>query len=150
MKIAYLEHHGVKGQKWGVRRNNPTLKKQMKVRKKYSKELAKKDKDLQKKQEQEDYDKARSRKDLDSMSDKDLQQRINRIRLEKEYKRMTEKEYVTAAKKYLSTVGKAVLAATVTAAAVTYAKKGSSVVSSILESKIADIQWQMIVKNIAG
>lgn len=68
----YLEHHGVKGMKWGVRRQR---KKERKALKKASKKMAKK-------QKAEYYKR-------DSMSDAELQKRINRIRMENEYHRLS-------------------------------------------------------------
>lgn len=58
---SYLEHHGIKGMKWGVRHDKPRLSRKQK-------RLAK-----------SDYGKAKS------MSDQELQRTINRINLEQNY-----------------------------------------------------------------
>lgn len=57
----YLEHHGVKGMKWGIRHDKPRLSRKQK-------RLAK-----------SDYGKAKT------MSDQELQRAINRINLEQNY-----------------------------------------------------------------
>lgn len=59
----FLAHYGVKGQKWGVRRYGPKSRRQS----------------------QASRDHAQNRK-LASMSDQELQQHVNRIRLERQYK----------------------------------------------------------------
>ena len=80
-----LQHHGIKGQKWGVRR------------------FQKKDGSLtlagRKRQKQnndgpthEDHSKSHSIKSVKSMSDKELRDRINRLNMERQYAQLTAQE----------------------------------------------------------
>lgn len=62
----YLEHHGVKGMKWGVRKAARRVSSSIKRRK-------------QRRYERSDYAKAKS------LSDQELRDRINRINLEQSY-----------------------------------------------------------------
>lgn len=73
----YLEHHGVKGMKWGVRRQR---RKELRSFKKSSKKMAKK-------QKAEYYKR-------DTMTNADLQKRIERLRLENEYHRLSSEAVV--------------------------------------------------------
>lgn len=63
---TYLDHHGVKGMKWGVRKVRTSISSRAKARK-------------QARYRKSDYAKAKS------MSDQELQRRINRINLEQNY-----------------------------------------------------------------
>lgn len=79
-----LQHHGIKGQKWGVRR------------------FQNKDGSLtpagRKRQKQdngpihEDYSKSHDTKSVKSMSDKELRDRINRLNMERQYAQLTATE----------------------------------------------------------
>lgn len=60
----FFEHYGIKGMKWGVRRDNPSGKTPPKS--------------------------AGRDKSLSSISDKELQARINRLNMEKNYKKLIE------------------------------------------------------------
>ena len=80
-----LNHHGIKGQKWGIRR------------------FQNKDGSLtlagRKRQKQnndgpmhEDHSKSHSIKSVKSMSDKELRDRINRLNMERQYAQLTAQE----------------------------------------------------------
>ena len=79
-----LQHHGIKGQKWGIRR------------------FQNKDGSLtpagRKRQKQdngpihEDYSKSHDTKSVKSMSDKELRDRINRLNMERQYAQLTATE----------------------------------------------------------
>ena len=79
-----LQHHGIKGQKWGIRR------------------FQNKDGSLtpagRKRQKQndgpihEDYSKSHDSKSVKSMSDKELRDRINRLNMERQYAQLTATE----------------------------------------------------------
>lgn len=94
-----LEHHGIKGQKWGVRRyQNPDGSRTA----------------LGKKRESSRNDKEKKARKADAknrrtMSDVDLKKRIERMKLEKEYKNLVDED-IAPGKKYifeiLSAIGK--------------------------------------------
>ena len=76
-----LKHHGIKGQKWGVRRFQnkdgsltPAGRKRQKV------------------QAHEDYNRAHSGKSVKEMSDKELRDVNNRLNMERQYAQMTTKK----------------------------------------------------------
>ena len=80
MEHIYLSHHGIKGQKWGIRRfqlKNGRLTAAGKKR------YAEDDDEQKKKGEEESKPKV---KPISEMSDEELRAKINRIRLENEYK----------------------------------------------------------------
>lgn len=113
MNEEYLEHHGIKGMKWGVRRSEAQL---AKVRGHSSKSS-------------DDKNEISARKvavkNRRTMSDADLKERINRLKLEKEFKNLTEAD-VAPGRKYVSEIfsesGKKVLTMA-TAGAMAYAVK---------------------------
>ena len=70
-------HHGIKGQKWGVRHTPEQL-----GHKTGGKKTAKKD------DSHEDYKKAHDSKDVKKMSDAELRSRLNRLNMEKQYSQM--------------------------------------------------------------
>lgn len=77
-----LQHWGIKGMKWGIRRyQNKDGSLTPAGKKRYSEEDA-----------SEDYTKAHSAKSVKSMSDKELRDRINRLQMEKQYSQLTKKE----------------------------------------------------------
>lgn len=67
-----LKHHGVKGMKWGVRRNRTAP--------------------VDNAPRHEDYKSAHNNKSVKSMSDKELRQRINRLQMEQQYKNLNKQE----------------------------------------------------------
>ena len=106
-----LYHHGIKGQKWGVRRfqnKNGSLTTAGKKRKnaKYT------DKNIR-------NDRKDALKKRRSLSDEEIDRRINRIKKEQELKRLTEADISpgkTAVKKILNDSGKKVITAAATGA----------------------------------
>lgn len=82
MDGTYLSHHGIKGQKWGVRRFQTKSGDLTAAGKKRRKETS----DEQKKSEEDTKPK---RKSVTEMSDDELRQAINRIRMEQDYKALT-------------------------------------------------------------
>ena len=73
---AFLEHYGVKGMKWGVRRSPKQLARARSERREASKSDDKKRHDTNRK------------KGTDNLSDKDLQKLVNRMNMEQNYSRM--------------------------------------------------------------
>ena len=74
-----LSHHGIKGQKWGIRRyQNPDGSYTAAGRKRYS----------GKSSPHEDYTKAHSKQSVKQMSDKELRERLNRLNMEQQYSKM--------------------------------------------------------------
>lgn len=96
MENNELCHHGVKGQKWGVRRfqnKNGSLTNAGKKRR----EIEKSENKLIKQERLKD---SRNRRKL---SEVDLKKKIERLKLEKEFKNLT-KEEITPGKKFVSDV----------------------------------------------
>lgn len=101
----YLEHHGIPGQKWGVRRyQNPDGT------------LTEAGKDREAKQRMKSLDKSRR-----NISDKDLDQTINRLKKEQELHKLVNPGR-TFANAVMSDIGKKVITTAVTGAALYGAK----------------------------
>lgn len=80
MENNYLSHWGIKGMKWGKRRyQNPDGTLTAEGKKRYGDDV------------HEDYRRAHDKKSIKQMSDKELQARNNRLQMEQNYKRMTQK-----------------------------------------------------------
>ena len=77
-----LEHHGIKGQKWGVRRFQ---------NKDGSRTAAGKKREQSRSEDpaHEDYTKAHTGKSVKNMSDAELRNRLNRLQMEKQYSQLT-------------------------------------------------------------
>lgn len=115
----YLVHHGIKGQKWGVRRfENPDGTLTEAGKKRYNKE--------QTKSRNKEYDESRS-----TMSDKDLDTTITRLKKENELHKLTNpgKTYINDCMK---DVGKKVI---ITAASGAALYAGKYFVSKFLSKK---------------
>lgn len=81
MDTRTLTHWGIKGQKWGVRRyQNPDGTYTAAGKKRRNQEDT-----------HEDYTKAHDKKNVKSMSDKELRERINRLQMEQQYANLTQK-----------------------------------------------------------
>lgn len=89
-----LSHAGIKGMKWGRRRyQNADGSLTPEGKQRYH----------------DDYTRVRDKKDIQSMSDKELRERINRFQMEEQYAKYAETYAATGktrAKKVLSSVGK--------------------------------------------
>ena len=90
----YLMHHGVKGMKWGVRRTPEQLgRAQQKVHnglnvaRNYTGS------------KRSDALKAARRRDINQMSNKELQDTITRLNLEKQYRSLTKVDYMAGQKR---------------------------------------------------
>lgn len=89
-----LEHHGIKGQKWGVRRYQNEDGTRTAAGKK--REKSRSDEPAH-----EDYNKAHSGKSVKDMSDAELRSRLNRLQMEKQYSQLTNSD-TDKGKKFVS------------------------------------------------
>lgn len=100
----YLEHHGIKGMKWGVRRTKAQLGYKIGFRKKKKKSVESKDTKSENQNKKISKKKSKSVKD---MSDEELRAKINklenRLEMEKRYKDLSSKD-ISKGKKFTSRV----------------------------------------------
>ena len=96
MNQVELYHHGVKGQKWGVRRYQNTDGSRTSLGKRRRNEI---DYD----NAHDDYKRAHTTKHYSQMSDKELREVNNRLNMERQYNQLNKKE-VTAGQKFMTTV----------------------------------------------
>lgn len=96
----YLEHHGIKGMKWGVRRTKAQLGYKVGFRKKKKKSEESKDTKSENQNKKTSKKKSKSVKD---MSDEELRAKINRLEMEKRYRDLSSKD-VSKGKKFTSRV----------------------------------------------
>lgn len=101
---TYLEHHGIKGMKWGVRRTKAQLGYKVGFRKKKKKSVESKDTKSENQNKKTSKKKSKSVKD---MSDEELRAKINRLEnrleMEKRYKDLSSKD-ISKGKKFTSRV----------------------------------------------
>lgn len=110
-----LYHWGVKGMKWGVRRyqnKDGSLKPAGKKRRR------------QQEDEHEDYKKAHDNKSVKNMSDAELRARNNRLQMEAQYSKLTEKK-ISAGRKFVTGVVVGAATSIATGYAVKYGQKGA-------------------------
>ena len=129
-----LYHHGIKGQKWGVRRFQ---------KKDGTRTAAGKKRAADAKPPHEDYLRAHDNKSVKYMSDQELRDRNNRLNAEKQYAAMTAK------KSKGKTVVSAVIASGVTITGLmsaygAYKKLGSSVVNSKVGKKASNAAFNKV------
>ena len=105
-----LYHHGIKGMKWGVRRNKTTgLGSRLKTMKKKS----------MPDDAHDDYKNAHAKKSVSSMSDAELRSRINRLQMEQQLSKL-EPSRIDVGKAHAQNVLKtATTVATITGTALT-------------------------------
>lgn len=105
-----LYHHGILGQKWGIRRyqnKDGTLTAAGKARKEKAEST------------HSDYSNAHDSKKVSTMSDKELKSRVNRLQMEQQYSKLS-KSNVNRGKDYVNSIIKAgTTVATVTTTAIT-------------------------------
>lgn len=97
-----LYHHGVKGMKWGVRRTPAQLG--------HKTTSSKKKKIVREVKVHEDHKKAHSKKSIKEMSDQELRERLNRLQMEQNYRKLDTntvkkgRSYINSALKTAKTV----------------------------------------------
>lgn len=121
-----LQHHGIKGQKWGIRRFQnkdgsltPAGRKRQKV------------------QSHEDYNKAHSGKSVKEMSDKELRDVNNRLNMERQYSQLTAKEK-SAGSKFVASALTAVGMGLATEYGKKYAKAGIEALPELIGKAAAN------------
>ena len=102
-----LEHHGIKGQKWGVRRFQNEDGTRTAAGKKHEQSRSEDP-------AHDDYNKAHSGKNVKDMSDAELRSRLNRLQMEKQYSQLTDSD-TSKGKKFVSDAMKVAKVATTVA-----------------------------------
>lgn len=101
----YLEHHGIKGMKWGVRRTKAQLGYKVGFRKKKKKSVE--SKDTKSENQNKKKTSKKKNKSVKDMSDEELRAKINRLEnrleMEKRYKDLSSKD-ISKGKKFTSRV----------------------------------------------
>lgn len=112
MDSIYLQHHGVKGMKWGVRKDKRGSGRTATRKRKESPE-----------------DKVKK------MSDAELRQRLNRIQMERQYKQLTAKE-TSAGRKFVTSI----LVTAATAVATSYVQKYMKLGIDSVIGRVGDVK----------
>ena len=116
-----LQHYGVKGMKWGVRRSQAQL-----------------DRAAGRKTARANNKKRRSAPPASSMDDNQLRQRINRLQMEKQYNELTASKTGAGrkfAKKALSSAGTAIVVSQLTKAGNKAVEKGMGYLGSYVKNR---------------
>lgn len=121
-----LQHWGIKGMRWGVRRTKAQLAR--------ARSSGKSNTD----DSHEDYKKAHDSKSVRSMSNQELKDRNNRLQMEKQYKQLTKK----------TNKGAAVVKGLIAAAGTISAAKGAYDVYKGLANGALDKVGDFVVKSI--
>lgn len=122
----YLMHYGVKGMKWGIRHDKPTSGRRAEKRKAKQRRAEKRKTNISKMRNytgsnKSDALKSARRKDINKMSNADLQKTVNRLNLERQYRDLTKvnltpgKRYVDSYKDYNKSISQARKAASTVA-----------------------------------
>lgn len=113
--MTYIEHHGIRGQKWGIRRyQNKDGTRTPAGKKRYASVI--KDEDNS---PHDDYIKTHSKISVSALSDSELKARIQRLQMEQRYYELQSKQ-VNKGKQYTQSIIKAATTvATITTTALT-------------------------------
>lgn len=141
MNNDYLQHYGILGMRWGIRRYQNRDGSLTKAGKRRAKGVRTDE------PSHEDYKKAHSRKSVKTMSDAELRSRLNRLQMEKTYKSMMNDGNVSKGKSVANGLLKAATtAATVSGTALTLyanADKIRKIVEPMLKNKVvmSKVKW---------
>lgn len=123
MGNTYLMHHGILGQKWGVRRyENEDGSLTEAGKKRYSKSTTRNRIDRSAGSRNTKAMREAKSKNMDEMSNEELRKANERLRLEREYADLT-KGNIDAGKKFISSTGKQLFNAIVVAATIEVGKE---------------------------
>lgn len=140
-----LYHHGILGQKWG-KRNGPPYP--LGASDHSSSEQAAGWRKSLNSRTHEDYVRAHSKESVKNMSDKELNQVVNRLNKEKEYDKLVSNSSSSKkAQKIVKTAVTTAATATLTKYANKYAKKGMKIVEELLITKAVDKVDEVLIKK---
>ena len=128
---SYLQHHGVKGQKWGVRRTPEQLGHAPKksTKRKLSLFNRNKKKTVKKTTKKSTEESSTKKKSVKEMNDDELRDKVNRLRMEKEVLNLQREissltpKQVSPGKNFVTKVGKDILLPTIEKNVKAYATK---------------------------